>query len=266
MPLLFAGGVCCAVVGSLVFGAVRALVVFPELPVAGGAEGAAAAGEGSPLVLAALELLAFVSGVRALVVLPELAAAGGVFFSVALPAAVVSAESAALALLDFRLLVDLVSAAVVSPAAVFESVPAEAESVAAVLDFDLRLLAVLPSAAAGASPVGGVALAEGSAAALFLVLLFFSGAVLAVVSPAVLSVLAVSPAAFFDLLVFFLLADVVPDAVVEASVLLSSAAAFFLVVFFEVVDLLSDVAVETVESAAGFFFFFLVVVVESLWV
>ena len=215
-------------VDGVVLGAVRALVVLPEFPVAGGVAGAAAGVEGSAFVLVALELFALVSGVRALVVFPELAAAGGAFLSVPLAAVVVSAESAAFALFDFR------------------------------------LLAVLPSAAAGASPVGGVALPEGSAAALFFVLLFFSGAVLAVVSPVVLSALAVSPAAFFDLLLFFLLAVVVPDAAVEASALWSSAAAFFLLVFFlVVVEALSEVAVVSVASAAGFFFFFLVVVVES---
>ncbi|MDP9339421.1 MAG: hypothetical protein M3P45_11180 [Acidobacteriota bacterium] len=187
-------------------------------------------------MLESLELFAFVSGVRALVVLPAFAAAGGDFFSVP-PAVVVSADSAAFALFDFF------------------------------------LLAVLSSAAAFASPAGGVALAEGSTAALFLVRLFFLGALLAVVSPADLSALAVSPAAFFDLLVFLLPLEVAPDALVEESfpAALSSAATFFLVVFFDVVDVadvLSAEAVESVESAAGFFFFFffLVVVVESLCV
>ncbi len=231
--MLFAGGVCCAVVGSLVLGAVRALVVLPELPVAGGVEGAVAGVEGSAFLLESLELFAFVSGVRALVVLPAFAAAGGDFFSVP-PTVVVSADSAAFALFDFF------------------------------------LLAVLSSAAAFASPAGGVALAEGSTAALCLVRLFFSGALLAVVSPADLSALAVSPAAFFDLLVFLLPLEVAPDALVEESfpAALSSAATFFLVVFFDVVDVLSADAVESVESAAGFFFFFffLVVVVESLCV
>jgi hypothetical protein len=187
------------------------------------------------LLLAALELFDFVSGVRALVVFPEFAAAGGVFESALAPVA--------------------------------------AESPAALFDFDFRLLAVVPSDvdAAGASPVGGVALAEGSAAALFLVRLFFSGAVLALVSPAVLSAVLsaaeVSPAAVFDLLLFFLVLVAESDAAVEASALWSSAGAFFLVVFFLVVfEALSEDAVESVASAAGFFFFFFVVVVESLCV
>jgi hypothetical protein len=174
-----------AEVDGVVFGAVRALVVFPEFPVAGGAAGADAGVEDSVLLLAALELFDFVSGVRALVVFPEFAAAGGVFESALAPVA--------------------------------------AESAAALFDFDFRLLAVVPSdaEAAGVSPVGGVALAEGSAAALFLVRLFFSGAVLALVSPAVLSAVLsaaeVSPAAFLDLLVFFLVVVAESDAAVEAS-------------------------------------------------
>jgi hypothetical protein len=71
--------------------------------------------------------------------------------------------------------------------------------------FDFRLLAVpvLASPAAALSPVGGVALAEGSAAALFFVLLVAFGVVFAF-SP---SVLALS----------LLVLDLLREAVVEAS-------------------------------------------------
>jgi hypothetical protein len=149
MPLLFAGGVWSAVD---VFGAVRALVVLPELPVAGGALGAGAASAVAGVGL----VLLFDSGVRALVVLPVLAEADG---SLAVEPAAVVLE-ASVAALDLRLRVELLlfSAAV----SVLAAVPPFASAVSA---FDLRLrvdLVLLPSAAV-ASPVAGVAVAELSA-------------------------------------------------------------------------------------------------------
>jgi hypothetical protein len=222
MPLLFAGGVCWAVVGSDVLGAVRALVVFPEFAVVGGA-----AGVGSELTVgcAAFDLD---SGVLALVVLPEFAAAGGVFASV--PEAEVSAGFSVFVFFDFDVLAEvLVEVPLVSPAA--------------------------------ASPPAGVALAAGSAAALFLVLLFFAGVLAfadAVVSPA-------SAAFVLDLL---LREDVpaAPLALVVLSVPVALVSAFFLLRdFFEVVDVSPDAdcvpVVASALSLAGFFFFDLVAVV-----
>ena len=164
------------------------------------------------------------SFVRALVVLPEFAPAVGSF-------------------VEF-------------PDAELEVVP---ESFAVLLDFRLLFVAVLASPAAEPFPVGGVALAEGSAAALFLVLLVAVGVEFAL-SPAVpaLSVL-----------------DLLREEVVEAPALVelsvpaaSFESVFFFVVlaFFEVAEVSPEFAceelAESVESAAGFFFFFLVV--ESL--
>jgi hypothetical protein len=208
------------------FAGVRALVVLPELPVAGGAVGAPAS-----VVPEELDVLpdeSFVpavdSLVRALVVLPEFAPAVGSF-------------------VEF-------------PDAELEVLP---ESLDVLLDFRLLAVLVLVSPAAGASPVGGVALAEGSAAALFLVLLVAVGAVFAF-SPLALLALSV--------LVLDLLREEVvevPEPLAELSV---PAVSVFLLdlVFFEVVEASPELAwVEFAapeESAAGFFFFF--VVVESL--
>jgi len=130
--------------------------------------------------------------------------------------------------------------------------------------FDFRLLAVpvLASPAAGVSPLGGVALAEGSAAALFFVLLVGVGVMFAF-SPSVFPAL--------SLLVLDLLREEVAEAPEPLAVLSVPAAwfesVFFLVlVFFEVVEVSPEFAcgefAESVESAAGFFFF--LVVVESL--
>jgi hypothetical protein len=130
--------------------------------------------------------------------------------------------------------------------------------------FDFRLLVVLAlvSPTAGVSPVGGVALAEGSAAALFLVLLVAVGAAFAF-SPLVLLALSV------------LVLDLLPEVVLEAPeplVALSVPAGWFEsvflldLVFFGTVEASPELAfVEfavSEESAAGFFFFFFAV--ESL--
>jgi len=130
--------------------------------------------------------------------------------------------------------------------------------------FDFRLLVVLAlvSPAAGVSPVGGVALAEGSAAALFLVLLVAVGAAFA-----------------FSLVVLLALSalvlDLLREEVVEAPeplVALSVPAGWFEsvflleLVFFGTVEASPELAfVEfavSEESAAGFFFLFFAV--ESL--
>lgn len=224
IPLLFAGGVCCALVGSLDLGAVRALVVFPEFAVVGGA-----AGVGSELAL----LLGVVdfdldSGVLALVVLPEFAAAVGVFFVVSGAAAEVSADFSAFVFFDFVVLAGLlVEVPFVSPAA-------------------------------PVSPAGGVALAEGSAAALFLVLLFFVGVLVfpaAAVSPA-------STVLALDLLVREDV-PAAPLALVVVSVPVAVESAFFLLrLFFEVADVSpeADCGAASALSLEGFFFFDLLVV------
>ena len=208
------------------FDGVRALVVLPELPVAGGAVGVVASVV--PEELEDWRALPFDSLVRELVVLPELVPAVG-------------------SLVEF-------------PAVEPEALP---ESFDALFDFLLLADPVLPSPAAGVSPVGGVALAEGSAAALFFGLLVAVGVVFAF-SPSVFPAL--------SLLVLDLLREEVPETPELLVVLSVPAAAFesvvFLVlVFFAVVEvspeLASDDFAASVESAAGFFFFFLVAV-ESL--
>jgi len=225
IPLLFAGADC----SFMDFDGVRALVVLPELPVAGGAVGAV------PASLALEELddcrvLPVDSFVRTLVVLPEFPAAVGSFVEFPVAEVEVLLES-------FELFFDVL--------------------------FDFLLLAapVLLSPAAEASPVGGVALAEGSAAALFFVLLFAVGAVFAF-----------SPSVFPALSLLVLLREEVPEApepLAELSVPVASfESVFFLVlVFFEVVADSPALAcgedfAESIVSAAGFFLFFLAV--ESL--
>jgi hypothetical protein len=137
IPLLFAG----ADFSFMDFDGVRALVVLPELPVAGGAVGAPA----SVLLEELGDCRVLVdSFVRALVVLPEFAPAVGSF-------------------VEF-------------PAAELEEL---SESLDVLFAFLLLAVPVLVSPATGVSPVGGVALAEGSAAALFLVLLVAVGVVFA---------------------------------------------------------------------------------------
>jgi hypothetical protein len=208
------------------FDGVRALVVVPELPVAGGAVGGFPASvvpeeeldDGRVLPVEYL-VLPDDSFVRALVVLPEFAAAVGSF-------------------VEF-------------PAAELEVLP---ESFDVRFDFLLLAVPVPPSPAAGVSPVGGVALAEGSAAAAFFGLLVVVG-----------EVFAFSPSVFVALLVLDLLREEAPEApelIVELSVPAASfESVFFLVlVFFEVLEVSPALAsgdfVESVESAAGFFFFF----------
>ena len=231
IPLLFAGAD---------FDGVRALVVLPELPVAGGAVGARASVVPEelddcrvlPVESAVLPDESFVpavdSFVRALVVLPEFAPAVGSF-------------------VEF-------------PVAELEVLP---ESLDVLFDFRLLAVLVLVSPADGVSPVGGVALAEGSAAALFLVLLVAVGVVLAF-SPSVF------PA--FSVLVLDLLREEVaeaPEPLVELAVSADWFESVFLLdlVFFGVVEASPELAcVEfgaSEESAAGFFFFFFAVV-ESL--
>jgi hypothetical protein len=122
------------------FDGVRALVVLPELPVAGGAVGAPA----SVLLEELDDCRAVDSFVRALVVLPEFAPAVGSFVEFAV--------------------------------AELEELP---ESLDVLFAFLLLAVPVLVSPATGVSPVGGVALAEGSAAALFFVLLVAVGVVFA---------------------------------------------------------------------------------------
>jgi hypothetical protein len=149
IPLLFAGAGC----SFMDFDGVRALVVLPELPVAGGAVGASVSVVPEELDdCRVLPVDSFEvpddSLVLALVVLPEFAPAVGSFV---------------------------------------ESPEAELEVFLEWFDvlFDFRL-PVLASPAAGVSPVGGVALAEGSAAALFFVLLVAFRVVFAF-SPSVLA-------------------------------------------------------------------------------
>jgi hypothetical protein len=209
------------------FGGVRALVVLPELPVAGGAVGGVAASPGLEELddcrVLPVESLVLPVGsfVRALVVLPEFAPAVGF---VELPAAEVEVVAG-----SFEL----------------------------VFDFLLLAVRVLLSPATGVSPVGGVALAEGSAAALFLGLLVVVGVVFAL-----------SPSAFEALSLLVLVLDLLLEEVVEAPELLAVLAVpavwlesvFFLVlVFFEVVEVSPELAcedlVESVEPAAGVFFF-----------
>jgi hypothetical protein len=202
------------------FGGVRALVVLPELPVAGGAVGGVAA---SPVLEElddgrVLSVESFVlpvgSFIRALVVLPELAPAVG--------------------FVEF-------------PLAELAALP---ESFEVLFDLLLFAVPVLLSPATAVSPVGGVALAAGSAAALFFGLLV-----------AVEVVFAFSPSVFA--------ARFVPDLLAVASVAAASfESLFFLVlVFFGVVEaspeLVCEEFAESVESAAGFFFFFFATV-ESL--
>lgn len=204
--MLLAGADC----SFIDFGGVRALVVLPELPVAGGAVG----GSAPSVALEELDdwrafpVVSFVlpddSFVRALVVLPEFVVAVG-------------------SLVEFAV----------------AELEALAESFDALFDFLLLAVPVLPSPAAGVLPVGGVALAEGSAAALFFGLLVDVG-VAFTFSPSVFPAMSV------------------PEASLESL--------FFLVlVFFAVVSpaLASDDFVASVESVAGFFFFFFVAV-ESL--
>jgi hypothetical protein len=235
IPLLFAG----ADSWFMGFAGVRALVVLPELPVAGGAVGAPASvlPEGLddcralPVESDVLPDESFVppvdSFVRALVVLPEFAPAVGSF-------------------VEF-------------PPAELEVLP---ESFEVLFDFRLLVVPVLVSPAAGVSPVGGVASAEGSAAALFFVLLVAVGVVFAF-SPSVFPAFSVS--------VLDLLREEVaeaPEALVDLSVpaAWSESVFFFVLVFFEVAEVSPEFAcgelAESVESAAGFFFFFFVV--ESL--
>jgi hypothetical protein len=218
------------------FDGVRALVVLPELPVAGGADGGAPASElldePEDWRESAVEFLALLreSFVRALVVLPEF-----------------------------------------SPAVGFAEFPeAEIEALRESFEvlFDLLLLAerVLFSPAAGESPVGGVGVAvtEGSVAADFLGLLVAVGVVL-VFSLAVFPPLSLFVADFLREKVAeepeLLVAVLVPEAPFES--------AFFLDLdFFAVGDVSPEFACpeldESAESAAGFFFLFDFVVVESL--
>jgi hypothetical protein len=207
------------------FEGVRALVVLPELPVVDGAEGAAPAAS----VLLDEPDDCRVLGVesRALVVLPEFAPAVG--FD------------------EF-------------PGAVLEVLP---ESFEAFFDFLLLAVEVLFSSTAGESLVGGVALAEGSAAAAFFGLLVAAGVVSAF-SPAAVPALSVLAPDFFRDEV----ADV-PEALAAMSVADEFESVFFLgLVFFGVVavspELDSDDLAESVESAAGLFFVFFFVAVESL--
>lgn len=216
------------------FGAVRALVVFPEFPVAGGAEGAVSAFAFPPSVpVAPAEALVRVDPelalpadfeLRALVVLPVLAPVDGSFAP--------PADSLSLAEFD------------------------------ALLDF-LLLLPDFDSPAAGVSPVGGVALAEGSATALFLVPLVATGVEL-LDSPAV------SPLDFvvFDLLPFEA-GSPAPEALVGLSVPCAESALFLILLFFAVAELspAADWLSELVESTVAFFFFLLLLVsLESVCV
>jgi len=138
-----------------------------------------------------------------------------------------------------------------------------ADSFEVVFDFLLLAVPVLLSPATGVSPLGGVALAEGSAAALFFGLLVAVGVAFAL-----------SPSAFpaLSILVLDLLREEVAEAPEPLAALSVPAASFesvfFLVlVFFEVVEaspeLVCEVLAESVESTAGFFFFFFAAV-ESL--
>jgi hypothetical protein len=209
-------------------------VVLPELPVVDGAEGAAPAAsvlldEPDDCRVLGVESLALLpeSFGRALVVLPEFAPAVG--FD------------------EF-------------PGALLEVLP---ESFEAFFDFLLLAVEVLFSSTAGESLVGGVALAEGSAAAAFFGLLVAAGVVSAF-SPAAVPALSVLAPDFFRDEV----ADV-PEALAAMSVPDEFESVFFLgLVFFGVVavspELDSDDLAESVESAAGLFFVFFFVAVESL--
>jgi hypothetical protein len=206
---------------------VRALVVLPELPVAGGAVGAPASVV--PEELDDCRVFPVDSLVLALVVLPEFAPAVGSF-------------------VEF-------------PDAELEVLP---ESLAVLFDFLLLAVPVLASPAVGVSPVGGVALAEGSAAALFFVLLVAVGVVLAF-SPLAL------PA--FSVLVLDLPREEVVEApaLVELSVPAGWFESVFLLdlVFFGVVEASPELAcgefAASEESAAGFFFFFFAVESPCDW-
>jgi hypothetical protein len=208
MPLLFAGGVCCAVVGSAL-GAVRALVVFPELAVVGGA-----AGVGSELVLLDCAAFDLVSGVLALVVLPEFAAAGGVFVSVA--EVEVSAGFSFLVLFDFVVLaaVPFVSpAAPVSPVAGVALAAGSAAALFLVLLFFVGVL-LFPAVAV-------------SSAVLVLDLLVFEDVPAAPLALVVLSVPVALVSAFFLLRDFFDVGDVSLDADCPAVASALSLAGFF---------------------------------------
>ena len=195
IPLLFAG----ADSWFMDFAGVRALVVSPELPVAGGMAGAPAS-----VVPEELDDCHVVDSlVRALVVLPEFAPAVGSF-------------------VEF-------------PDAELEVLP---ESLDVPFDFLLLAVLVLVSPADGVSPVGGVALAEGSAAAFFLVLLVAVGVAFAF-SPSVF------PA--FSVLVLDLLREEVAEAP-EPLVELSVPAAWFESVFF--LDLVIFEVVEVSPESA----------------
>jgi hypothetical protein len=238
IPLVFAGADC----SFMDLGGVRALVVFPELPVAGGAVGGAPAsvlpGELDDCRVLPVEsfvppdesfVLPVGSFVRALVVLPEFVPAVGLFVEL--------------------------------PADELEVLP---ESFDVLFDFLLLAVPVLPSPAAGVSPVGGVALAEGSAAALFFGLVVAVGVVFAF-SPSVLAALSLL---VLDLL-FEEVAEVPEPLVVLLVPAVSFESLFFLVVVFsEVVEVSPGLAcgdfVESVESAAAGFFFFFFAAVESL--
>jgi hypothetical protein len=229
IPLLFAGA------GSwfMDFDGVRALVVLPELPVAGGAVGVPASVVPEELDdCLVLPVESFVpaveSFVRALVVLPEFAPAVGSF-------------------VEF-------------PDAELEVLP---ESLEVVFDFLFLAVLVLASPVVAVSPVGGVAVADGSAAALFFVLFVAVGVEFAF-----------SLAGFPALSVFVL--DLLREEVVEAPeplVELSVPAAWFEsvflldLVFFGGVEASPELAgvefAASKESAAGFFLFFFAVV-ESL--
>jgi hypothetical protein len=112
------------------------------------------------------------------------------------------------------------------------------ESVAVLFDFLLLAVPVLFSPAAGESPVGGGAVADGSAAAAFLGLLVATGVAFAF-SPSVF------PA--FSLLVLDLLREEVveaPELVVELSVPAASFESIFFLdfVFFEVAEVSPELA------------------------
>jgi hypothetical protein len=203
IPLLFA-----ADCWFMDFDEVRALVVLPELPVAAGAVGAPASVvpdelDDCRLLPVESAVLPDESLVRALVVLPEFAPAVGSFVEFA----------------DAEL----------------EVLP---ESFDVAFDFLLPVVLVL-----GVSPVGGVALAEGSAAALFFVLPVAVGAVFVFSALVELSVPA-APVFLLDL-VFFEVVEASPELVcVEFAASEESAAGFF---FFLAVESLCDWSVDCVD-------------------
>lgn len=212
IPLLFAGADCW----FMDFDEVRALVVLPELPVAAGAVGAPASVvpdelDDCRLLPVESAVLPDESLVRALVVLPEFAPAVGSFVEFA----------------DAEL----------------EVLP---ESFDVAFDFLLPVVLVLVSAVAGVSPVGGVALAEGSAAALFLVLVLDLLREEVVEAPEPLVELSVPAAPVFLLdLVFFEVLEASPELVcVEFAASEESAAGFF---FFLAVESLCDWSVDCVD-------------------